>query len=75
LAFFRTAKKDSQEEGKANGQMLSELGYIKANTDDIKIEQKEQRKINIEIYSRLSEVESSSKSAHKRIDDITGRKD
>ena len=75
LAFFRNTKKDSQEEGKANGTMLSELGYIKANTDDIKTEQREQRKTNIELFSRITAVESSAKQAHKRLDTIEGRID
>ena len=75
LSFFRTAKKDCEEEGKATGQMLSELGYIKANTDDIKAEQREQRKINNEFYTRMASVEASAKQAHKRIDKLEANKD
>lgn len=68
LSFNRNSKKDSEMEGKAAGQTLSELGYIKANTDDIKTEMREQRKINSEFYTRMATVESSTKQAHKRID-------
>lgn len=70
MAFFRNRKKDDTEEGKTAGTMLSDIGYIKAGVDDIKTEQKEQRKTNIEVVSRLTAVEESTKQAHKRIDEI-----
>lgn len=67
-AFFRNSKHDSNEEGKTDGTILTEIGYIKANTDEIKQEQREQRKTNTELISRLTAVESSAKQAHHRID-------
>ena len=71
-AFFRNSKKDSESEGKEAGTILTELGYIKGGIDDLKSENREQRKTNTEIISRLAAVESSTKSAHKRIDRIEG---
>ena len=68
LAFSRNKKADDSSEGKRDGIILTEIGYIKGGIDDIKMEQREQRKVNTEVYSRLSAVESSSNSAHKRID-------
>ena len=73
IALRRNQNKDCEDEGKSAGQMLSELGYIKANTEDIKSEQREQRKINTELYSRVSTVESSTVQAHKRIDGVEER--
>lgn len=73
IAFARGKKQDTQGEAKQDGIILSEIGYIKANTDEIKSEQKEQRKTNIDIASRLAAVESSAKSAHRRIDNIEGK--
>ena len=35
LAFARNSKKDSTDAGKESGTVLTEIGYIKANTDDI----------------------------------------
>ena len=58
----------------AAGTMLSDIGYIKSGVDDIKAEQKEQRKTNIEVVSRITAVEESAKQAHKRIDELSGRK-
>jgi len=70
LAFSRNRKKDETDEGKSVGTMLSDLGYIKAGVDEIKAEQKDQRKTNIDIERRLTSVEESTKQAHKRIDEL-----
>lgn len=71
--YFRNKRHDDNEEGRASGTILSDIGYIKAGVDDIKTEQKEQRKTNIEVVARLTAVEESAKQAHKRIDEL--RKD
>ncbi len=71
-SFSRNKSKDETEEGKQNGTMLTELGYIKANTEEIKAEQKEQRKTNTEFVARLTAVEASAKQAHHRIDRLEG---
>lgn len=73
VTLFRNKKQDDNEAGKASGTILSDIGYIKAGVDDIKTEQKEQRKTNIELVSRLTAVEESTKQAHKRLDEL--RKD
>ena len=70
VALFRNKKQDDSGDGQKMGQIMSDLGYLKSNTDDIKQEQREQRKVNTEVYSRLSAVEGSASSAHKRIDRI-----
>ena len=75
LAFARNSKKDSADAGKESGTVLTEIGYIKANTDEIKAEQKEQRKTNTEFVTRLTDVEASAKQAHKRLDHIEKRMD
>ncbi len=72
-SFSRSKSKDEAEEGKQSGTMLTELGYIKANTDEIKAEQKEQRKTNTEFVARLTAVEASAKQAHHRIERLEGR--
>ena len=66
--FMRNKRKDDNNDGHSKGVMLSEIGYIKANTDEIKIEQREQRKTNTEFVTRLTAVEASAKQAHLRID-------
>ena len=73
VAFLRNSKKDSEADGKQSGTILTELGYIKGGIDDLKSENREQRKTNTEFISRLTAVESSAKQAHKRIDRLEGR--
>ncbi len=73
LGFSRSKQKDDQREGKHDGVMLTEIGYIKSGIDDIKAEQREQRKINMEVTERLVAVEASAKQAHRRIDALEER--
>lgn len=69
LAFRRNSKTDDAEEGKKDGVILTEIGYIKSSVDDIKQEQKQQNKQYVEIVSRITAVEESAKQSHHRIDD------
>lgn len=73
--FQHNMKKDSNSEGRETGTVLAELGYIKGGVEDIKAEQREQRKTNTEIITRLTKVEASAKQAHHRLDRIEGRKE
>lgn len=70
LALRRNAVRDTEDEGRETGTVLTELGYIKGGIDDLKAENREQRKTNTEVITRLTAVESSAKQAHKRIDRI-----
>ena len=71
-AYKLNAKKETKSEAQETGIILTELGYIKANTEEIKEEQKEQRKTNTEVFSRLASVEASAKQAHHRLDRLEG---
>lgn len=73
--FYRNKEKDDKSDGQQIGTVLTELGYIKSNTDEIKAEQRELRKTNTEFAGRLASVEASTKSAHHRIDRLEGRED
>lgn len=75
VAFLRNTKKDSEDDGRETGQVLTELGYIKGGIDDLKQEQRRQQETNIELITRLTSVESSTKQAHKRIDRLEGREE
>lgn len=70
VTLFRNKRQDDNTEGRESGAVLSDLGYIKAGVDEIKAEQKEQRKTNIDFIRRLTAVEESTKQAHKRIDEL-----
>ena len=51
LAFKRSNKKDDKEEGKAEGVMISDIGYIKACVDRL---EKNFNKVD-ELYKHISE--------------------
>ena len=70
LTFFLGRISVSKDEGKRDGAMLTEIGYVKSGIDDIKRWQREQELQSIDILSRLSAVEQSAKQAHHRIDEI-----
>ena len=75
LTFLRNRGKDDKSEGKQSGTILAEIGYIKGGIDDIKTEQREQRKTNTELITRLTAVEASAKQAHRRLDIIEERRE
>ena len=74
LAFSRSNKDDASKTGQHEGQLFTEIGYIKSGIDDIKNKQAVQDQQHIEVVSRLVAVEASTQSAHKRIDSIVESK-
>lgn len=70
LAYKRSEKHEIKGEGKKDGVVLTELGYIKSGVDDIKRKQEKQDDQIGKVVERLSSVESSAKQAHHRIDTI-----
>ncbi len=75
VAFVRNRDSDKTKEAKSDATILTELGYIKGGIDDVKAEQREQRKTNTDFVGRLVSVEASAKQAHKRLDHIEHRMD
>ena len=69
-AFSRNKKKDNTDEGAKYGVMLTEIGYVKSNTDTIMRKQEKQDEQHLVVIERLSAVEQSAKHAHHRIDQI-----
>lgn len=68
--YKRTERKDNQQEGKESATLFSDIGYIKSGIDDLKRKQEKSDERHIEIITRLTSVEESTKQAHKRIDGI-----
>lgn len=73
VSFFRAKSTDDEEDGKKDGIVLTELGYIKSGVDRIERKQEKQDERNEAFTSRLVAVEESAKQAHKRIDTLEGR--
>lgn len=74
VALFRNKKSDDSGDGQKMGMIMSDLGYVKSNTDEIKAEQQRQRDTNTNFAVELAEVKASAKQAHKRLDDHIGAK-
>lgn len=72
LTFFIGRMTVRHGEGKEDGQIVSDMGYVKSGVDDIKRKQEQQEakeeSHHLEVIGRLAGVEESVKSAHKRID-------
>ncbi len=70
LAFKRSEKQEQKIDGKTEGVMFSDIGYIKACVDRVEknLNKVEERDRNI--IERLSKVEESLISVTKRVDEI-----
>lgn len=68
IAFARGKRQDTSAAGEKSGTMLAEIGYIRSGIDDIKCEQREQRRMNNSLCSRVTALEESNKQAHIRIE-------
>lgn len=69
-AFVYGRTSASHADGKQDGTILSELGYLKSNTDDIKRRLDKQDERDRDYITRLTAVEASAKQAHKRLDQM-----
>lgn len=70
VSTLRNKKIDDKTEGKEDGIILTELGYIKAGVDDMKRDTREFRTEIQDIHDRVIRNEESCKQAHKRIDSL-----
>ena len=75
LAFRRNDQRDAREEAQTQGAILTELGYIKSGVDDIKAEQRDQRKINADVTTKIAAIETKVDRAHSRIDRLERHED
>lgn len=70
LAFRNSDKKENKSEGKNEGVVLSEIGYIKSSIDRIEKSLNHLEERYNELSNRLTKVEESTKNAHKRISEL-----
>ena len=75
LAFRRNERIDYKKEGKHEGTMLSDIGYIKACVDRVEknIGIVDERYRNVADAERLAKLEESIRNADKRIDELCGK--
>ena len=70
VGYWRGLKSDSYSAGSVKGTLESDINYIKKRTDDVLLEQKDTNRSINALSERVTRVEESSKSAHKRLDQI-----
>lgn len=70
ITLLKSSDKATTDEGKENGMVLTEIGYIKSGVDDIKRHQEKQDDQYLDLRQRVTKVEASATQAHKRIDNI-----
>lgn len=59
-----------KDQGKQEGMILGELGYVKSSVDDVKRKLDTQDEHYAEMRAKISAIDESVKSAHNRIDEI-----
>lgn len=70
IAYIKSKEKDDKSNGKNDGILLTEVGYIKSGIDDIKNKQEKQDERYIDLSNKVAAVNESVKSAHHRIDKL-----
>lgn len=69
-SFFIGRFTATRKQGQENGQLLSDIGYIKRGMDDLKAEIKEERKHTGEMSQLIAEHGRDIKSAFNRIEKL-----
>jgi hypothetical protein len=70
LGRARAVKLDTAAEASKDARLQADIEFIKRGVDDLRIEQRAQGKRFDDLTERLTRVEESTKSAHRRIDRI-----
>lgn len=75
LSFKRTQEQDTGESAAERATMTADIRYIRASIDDIKLDNKAIKQDVGTLKTKVVELEASTKSAHKRIDDLVKKGD
>ena len=70
ITLAKNSKKDTEKEAEARAAMNADLKYIRSSVDDIKVENRVIQKDVGDLKIKVTEIEQSAKSAHKRLDDM-----
>ncbi len=70
VTLFRNKKSDDASEGKQDGILLTQIGYMQAGIDDIKKDNREFREDVQKLHDQVVRTEESAKQAHRRIDKL-----
>lgn len=73
IAYLKGTKTESYSAGTVKGSQDANIDYIKQRVDDILLEQKDTNRTISKLTERVTRVEESTSSAHKRIDELERR--
>ena len=73
LSYRRNSNNDHSDIVTQRATITADIRYIRASIDEIKLENRAIRTDLDEVKSKLVEVEASTKSAHKRLDDLMAK--
>ena len=73
LGRSRTMRQDTAKEAANDAELRANVNYIARGVDDLRYEIRAQGKRFDELTERVTRVEESAKSAHRRIDRLEGR--
>ena len=68
ITLTRNKTSADKSDAKEDGIMLTEIGYIKAGVDDLKKDNRDMRAEVQSIHDKVTRVDESCKSAHRRIE-------
>ena len=70
ITLARNGKHDVTDEAVQRASMTADLKYIRTSVDDIKLENRSMQRDVGELKLRVTEIDASVRSAHKRLDDL-----
>jgi peptidoglycan hydrolase CwlO-like protein len=70
ITLAKNGKKDTAAEAIQRAKMTADIDYIRTSIDDIKLENKSIQRDLTDLKAKVVEIEQSTKSAHKRLDDL-----
>jgi hypothetical protein len=73
FAFRRGQKSDDTATAREMGTILTEIGYIKSQLDALTRRMEHDAERHLALAERVSAVEQSAKSAHRRLDKLEGK--
>ena len=70
ITLAKNSKKDTEKEAEARASMNADRKYIRSSVDENKVENRVIQKDVGDLKIKVTEIEQSAKSAHKRLDDM-----
>lgn len=75
ITMYKNGKKDTTADAMQRAEMSANVKYIRDSIDDIKVENKTTRQELGDLKIKVTEIDQSVKSAHKRLDDYIKKGD